>query len=150
TPGTGTDNNGVGFAGGLQAGYNAMLTPAYFVGLEGDVGYLGLRHGYVDWNDGPDDIFTLKTSWYATARERFATPAPFTGDVTSRTGAGWTVGGGTEVALNSAWSARLESLYLDAGSSLHNDTVPGLFLSGRFKDRFTVVRAGLNYQFGGN
>jgi opacity protein-like surface antigen len=67
------------------------------------------------------------------------------------TRAGWTFGGGTEVALDSHWSARLESLLIDAGSTVHNldkNTPPGSF-GADFRERFMVVRAGVTYQFGG-
>ena len=40
-----------------------------------------------------------------------------TNDTRSETKAGWTFGGGTEVALDARWSAKLEYLYIDAGKS---------------------------------
>jgi outer membrane immunogenic protein len=176
TPGGGTDIPGTGFAGGGQVGYNyilgKMFLGTWFVGLEGDIGYLGVRGSVNDWFD-TIEMFQVKTNWYATARGRIgtttgpallyftaggawvnledgfaATVAPFPGDVSSRTASGWTVGGGTEVALDSRWSARLESLYIDVGHREHTDTIPAPFFAD-FKDRFMVVRAGLNYQFGG-
>jgi opacity protein-like surface antigen len=58
----------------------------------------------------------------------------------SHTGSGWTFGGGTEVALDQRWTARLETLYIDAG---HNNLNVG-GAHGDFKDRFTVVRAGVS------
>jgi outer membrane immunogenic protein len=163
------DINGAGFAGGAQIGYNYMITPRYFVGIEGDFGYLGMRFSNNDWFDVQDD-FTQNTSWYGTARVRVGAsngPALFyftggaawvhledgfgkttvanPGDLAWRTATGWTFGGGTEVALNARWSAKLESLYIDAGNFLHNDTIPTAFVAN-FKERFFVVRAGLNYK----
>ena len=41
-----------------------------------------------------------------------------------RTASGWVVGGGIEVALNARWSAKLESLYIDAGNSQHTNVPP--------------------------
>jgi outer membrane immunogenic protein len=75
-----------------------------------------------------------------------------TSDLRSETKAGWTIGGGTEVALDAHWSARLEYLYIDAGQSKRTSivTVPALFTAGidsNFSNRFHVVRAGLNYSF---
>ena len=163
-----TDLNGGGFAGGVQAGYNWMVTQKWFVGVEGDVGYLGINHSYADWNDASRTM-SQKTDWYGTARGRIGTttgPALLymTGggawvrvrdgislssgaaDVTTRTAGGWTYGGGTEVALDARWSAKLEYLYMDVGKSQHS--VAGF--DGQFKDRFQVIRAGLNYKFGGS
>src|SRR5262249_634279 len=104
--------------------------------------------------------------WYSTARARVGTttgPALlyFTGggawvhltdtfaligatSQLSRTASGWTFGGGTEVALDSRWSARIESLYIDAGQD--NLAVGGAH--GAFKARFTVVRAGISAKIG--
>jgi outer membrane immunogenic protein len=166
------DMNGTGFAGGGQVGYNYMLTPRWFVGVEGDVGYLGVNSSTAAW-DATFDIFTAQTSWYATARGRvgsstgpallyvtaggawvglkdgFAVLPTSAGiDVTSRTASGWTVGGGAEVAIDSRWSAKLESLYIDVGHTNHNDFIPAPFFFGDYKERFMVVRAGLNYKFG--
>jgi outer membrane immunogenic protein len=166
------DINGAGFAGGAQIGYNYMITPRYLVGLEGDFGYLGMRANFNDWFD-LTARFTQNTNWYATARGRVGVsngPALFyftggaawvnledgfgrgsaisTGDLAWRTRSGWTFGGGTEVALNERWSARLESLYMNTGNSFHTNTPPPLVgFNADFKERFVVVRAGLNYKF---
>jgi outer membrane immunogenic protein len=149
-----------------------MITPRYLVGLEGDFGYLGMRANFNDWFD-LTARFTQNTNWYATARGRVGVsngPALFyftggaawvnledgfgrgsaisTGDLAWRTRSGWTFGGGTEVALNERWSARLESLYMNTGNSFHTNTPPPLVgFNADFKERFVVVRAGLNYKF---
>ncbi len=169
-----TEINGTGFAGGGQVGYNFMniLGPRWFAGLEGDIGALRIHAMMNDWFDQTAQ-FTENTSWYATARVRFgATTGPallyvtargawvntsvgFTplavvapnAQLTSRTGTGWTIGAGTEVAIDARWSARIESLYIDTGHSVNVNFPPAAF-GADFKDRFTVVRAGLNYQFG--
>ncbi|MDI1266334.1 MAG: porin family protein [bacterium] len=65
---------------------------------------------------------------------------------------GWTVGAGVEGKINRNWSAKLEYLYMDfdtfrAGTFT---VVPGLVganVDSRFRDH--VLRAGLNYTFGG-
>jgi outer membrane immunogenic protein len=167
------DINGSSFAGGVQAGYNYMITPRYFVGLEGDFGYLGIRQNLFDWFDTQDNL-TLNTSWYGTARIRAGVssgPALFyvtagaawvnladgfgaasrgaifvPGDVSWTTRTGWTVGGGTEVALDAHWSAKIEMLYIDTGIRTHNDTDAPVFAD--FHERFAIARAGLNYKFG--
>ena len=72
-----------------------------------------------------------------------------TGDLAWRTASGYAIGGGTEVALNARWSAKLESLFINTGTSSHNNVpaAPASGFSADFKERFTVVRAGLNYKF---
>jgi len=164
--GTEQDVNGTGLAGGGQIGFNYMITARYFVGAEADIGYLGVRGSEIDWADFRS--FSDKTDWYGTARARFGTstgPALLyvtggaawvhltdtlvdqLGGTTSqiaRTAGGWTIGGGTEVALDARWSARLESFYIDAG----NRNLSAGFAHSDFKDRFTVVRAGVDYRFG--
>ncbi len=172
TPGGENDPRGTGFAGGGQIGYNYMLwNNKWFVGAEGDIGYLGIHASVDDWFDTSFARMQANTNWYATARGRFGTStgpallyvtaggawvhftdgfAPTTpvttGDLSSRTGSGWTIGGGTQVALDPHWSARLESLYIDAGHREHQ-LLPAVYFAD-FKDRFMVVRAGLDYQFG--
>ena len=118
-------------------------------------------------------IFSKKTSWHGTLRGRIGTttgPAlfyltggaawvrlqdgvPMTpgvgGPLTSKTETGWTWGGGTEVALDQHWSAKLETLYVNSGSSIHGTfaaPVPAAFPT-EFKERFMIVRFGLNYAF---
>jgi outer membrane immunogenic protein len=162
-----TDINGTGFTGGGQAGYNLMIIPKWFVGVEGDINYLGIDHSFVEWNDS--DTFALKTDWYSTLRGRVGSttgPAflyltggaafvhvrdtPTQGTLAtsvSKTASGWVFGGGVETALDAHWSARLESLYLDVGSE-HASALNGI--STQFKNRFQVIRAGLDYTFGGS
>jgi outer membrane immunogenic protein len=79
----------------------------------------------------------------------------------STTRAGWTVGGGIEHAFGANWSAKVEYLYADFGSvsttgvgnATFNNT-PGFPGSlSPFTDtanlKVSIVRAGLNYKFGG-
>ena len=62
---------------------------------------------------------------------------------------GWTVGGGIEAALGSAWTAKAEYLYYDLGST----TVTGLAagtgpqFSWDIDTHGNIVRAGMNYRF---
>lgn len=70
------------------------------------------------------------------------------GPLTSKTGTGWTWGGGTEVALDQHWSAKLESLVVNSGTSTHPAfDLPNVPASAEFKERFVIVRFGLNYAF---
>jgi outer membrane immunogenic protein len=64
---------------------------------------------------------------------------------------GWTVGAGIEGALGNNWTAKLEYLYVDLGTI--NNAFAGLggfaplTISSRVTDN--IVRAGVNYKFGG-
>jgi outer membrane immunogenic protein len=168
--------NGTGFTGGGQAGYNYLLWQKYLVGVEGDFGALAINRAVADWNDAkpPIDLaeFSLKTNWYGTLRGRIGTTtgpallyltggaawvrlqdgvvpvaAGTPGSITSKTGTGWTWGGGTEVALDQHWSAKLESLYVNSGSSNHLVFAVTPPVIAEFKERFVIVRFGLNYAF---
>lgn len=161
---TGTsDINGAGAALGVHAGYNTFLMSSWVAGIEGDIGYLGTRRTFTEWNNAA--IFTQDASWYATARGRIGRStgpallyvtggAAWVGlrdgmtngatDVANRVATGWTVGGGTEIALSTNWSGRLEYLYIDAGRFAHSI---GGGDDATFNTRFQVVRAGLTYHF---
>ena len=67
---------------------------------------------------------------------------------------GYTVGGGIEHAFSPNWSVKAEYLYYDLGSNVVNvAAVPGGGGAGGYNSRFEndghIVRAGLNYKFGG-
>jgi outer membrane immunogenic protein len=168
-----TDVNGTGFAGGGHLGFNWVAFSNWIVGLEGDIGYLGVNRSYTDWDNAGAFGKVLyqpgiDTDWYGTARVRVGTstgPAflyataglaavsvenslvvgadRFSVDGTR---VGWTIGGGIETELSSRWSARLESLYMDVGKETVAAPTGEV---AEFKNRFTVVRAGLSYKFGG-
>jgi outer membrane immunogenic protein len=75
----------------------------------------------------------------------------------SKTKLGWTIGGGAEMRLWGGWSTKVEYLYVDLGNFTNTFAIPaGTALPGaaftttsafRFTDH--IVRAGLNYRFGG-
>ena len=97
-----------------------------------------------------------KPGWAASSpRRKYRRLQPgttITSDIRSETKAGWTFGGGTEVALDARWSARLEYLYIDAGKSKRTSVISSPFfgvqaIDSNFSNRFHVVRAGLNYSF---
>jgi len=72
---------------------------------------------------------------------------------TSDTRVGWTVGAGVEGKITQNWSAKLEYLYMDLGRfdsgpfSLAPSPTIAASVSSRFTDH--ILRAGINYQFGG-
>jgi len=160
-----TDINGSGFTGGGQIGYNVMIAPKWIVGIEGDLGHLGISRSFFQWDDAPV-TFGEKAGLYGTLRGRVGTttgPAFLyvTGgaafarirdtlsagggvvDSSTKTATGWTYGGGTEVALDPRWSLKLEYLRIKL-----SDDHRAAGVDATFEPRFTVVRVGLNYKFG--
>src|SRR5579864_412862 len=61
--------NMTGATVGLTAGYNWQFDPHWLVGVEGDLGWLGLNRNHVEFNDNTN--VGLMTDWYGTARLRF-------------------------------------------------------------------------------
>ena len=162
------DRGGIGFAGGVQAGFNWQFSPSAVAGIEGDVGYLGISRSFLDLRD--DVVLGARTSWYGTVRGRLgyaSGPSLFyaTGGAAfvnvknsfddsvvlvskSETSTGWTIGGGIETALGGNWSGKAEYLYIDAGrQDVFNPDVDG-GVTTRFDNHFHVYRYGLNYKFG--
>lgn len=124
-------------------------------------------------------VYTEKMEWFGTARGRIgyafdrfmvygtagAAYARFAGDATitcpapacvtirinsANTKTGWTAGGGIEGALVGSWTWKLEYLYFDYGTvTVTDNSVPGLSNRSETKITDNVVRAGVNYRFGG-
>jgi outer membrane immunogenic protein len=155
---------GVGISGGQVGGtigYNKQLGNAVF-GLEGDLDWSGLN-GNATTAGCPLGCSTSDT-WLSTVRGRigysfnwampYITGGLAVGDIRaatpgfaggSTTNAGWTLGGGLEVALPGNWTAKAEYLRVDLGS--FNCTGCGL-PSNNISMQENVFRAGLNYHFG--
>jgi iron complex outermembrane recepter protein len=116
-----------------------------------------------------------KNDWLATVRGRagyafdrflvYGTAGAAFGDVranfstdpaTDATKAGWTVGAGVEVAVTSNWTAKAEYLFVDladgsctANCAIQNPNGPPLIPNVAVKFNESIVRAGINYKFGG-
>ena len=106
---------------------------------------------------------SVDTSWFATARARvgyafgpallYITGGGAFGDVqmltnglnVSESRAGWTVGAGLEYAILGPWSAKLEYLYADLGSSNCGAATCGVATTVSFKPN--IIRLGVNYRF---
>jgi outer membrane immunogenic protein len=104
----------------------------------------GLAYGEVD------------TSTSVTATTAFAGAPPLAVATASANArnvqVGWTVGGGLEYAFAPRWSVKVEYLYVDLGSFTNTfagtgPAFPTLTASTHFTDN--IVRAGINYNFGG-
>ncbi|MGA2124798.1 MAG: outer membrane protein [Xanthobacteraceae bacterium] len=171
---SGTYNVNGGLIGGTL-GYNWQMGQAVF-GLEGDGSYswikgstagtlggcggappncssnlqaLGTFRGRLGW--AIDRVLPYVTGGLAVGSLHGAE-----GDVAangafgsgSTTVAGWTVGGGVEVALAPNWSAKVEYLHVDLGNqSIFNDTFGGAILPESIKFTTEIVRGGVNFKF---
>ena len=63
----------------------------------------------------------------------------------SDTRAGWTIGGGIEGVIVDRWTAKLEYLYTDLGSS--SCAAASCGIATNVSARNNILRAGLNYRF---
>jgi outer membrane immunogenic protein len=170
--GTATGNRASGVFGGGQVGYNFQIS-SFVLGAEADGSGAGLSGS----NPCPNPFFTCghNIDWLASLRARvgftpmdralfYATggaafadvkhtalppgvaPFVFSGNYSS-TQVGWAAGGGFEYAFTNNWSAKIEYLHYDLGSS----TAPMGTLSAsnvtRVSDRVDTIDVGLNYHF---
>jgi high affinity Mn2+ porin len=153
--------------GGLQLGYNFLLTSRLLVGVEGDISFPNyLDDGIVASRTTPLSAVTEKVDFVSTMRgragyafdhllfyatgglawsqARFLENSGLTGneDKLLRMRAGWALGAGAELAIGPGWTARLEYLYDRLGKA------NGSFPSGTGYESTTVelnsVRIGLN------
>jgi len=160
--GSGNFNTSGGLIGGT-IGYNWQGAGSPWVfGLEGDVDWANIRGSFA--NALCPTGCETKTSWLATVRGRagyafdrvmpYITGGLAVGDIQanrpgfagmSDTRAGWTVGAGIEAAIVDRWTAKVEYLYTDLGSSSCSATSCGI--ATNVSARNNIVRAGLNYRF---
>jgi outer membrane immunogenic protein len=162
-----TSSDRIGLSGGLvggTAGYNWQLGNAV-LGIEGDIDWANLK-GTNSSTLCPAGCSTSDT-WLSTVRGRagyaFGGVLPYLtgglalGDIraatpgfagASNTSAGWTAGGGIEFGLTGNWSAKAEYLYVDLGRFNCGVSCNGL-PTDNVSMHDNVVRAGVNYRFGG-
>jgi outer membrane immunogenic protein len=157
-----TDLSG-GLAGGT-AGYNWQFGKAV-LGLEGDMDWANLS-GTNNSALCPGGSCGTSDGWLSTVRGRvgyafdrfmpYVTGGLATGDIRAsapglpggtNTNAGWTVGGGVEVALPGNWSAKAEYLHVDLGS-FNCGVDCGGTPNENVSMHDNVFRAGINYHFG--
>jgi outer membrane immunogenic protein len=161
--GIGRDDLSGGLVGGT-AGYNWQFGQAV-VGLEGDMDWAHLS-GTNNSALCPGGSCSTSDSWLSTVRGRvgyafdrflpYVTGGLATGDIRaaapglpggSSTNAGWTVGGGVEVALPGNWSAKAEYLHVDLGA-FNCGVDCGGAPNENVSMHDNVFRAGVNYHFG--
>ena len=157
------DAKSQGVLGGLQAGYN-IQSGALVYGVEGDFQLTSMKKTV---GLGPITA-QMKDPAFGTIRARlgyamgntlvYATGGVAFTDVESTLAVGpfarkqdkwrtgWTAGAGVEYAFNHNWSTKLEYLYVSTGKHW-TDQVPPFYT--RETQSFHVIRAGLNYKFGG-
>jgi outer membrane immunogenic protein len=132
--------------GTIRGRFGPAITPRLWAYLTG-----GLAYGRVSAADTVSgtnfDLFGNATSVTDTLN-------------TSTTKLGWTFGGGFEALLGGHWSGKIEYLYMDLGEVSGSfvtpiitppGTPPGHLLGASFNSHVTdnILRAGLNYGFGG-
>jgi outer membrane immunogenic protein len=139
-----------GITGGVRGGYN-WQTGAWVFGGEADINLSDASDRFASWK--------FANPWFGTVRGRvgftFSNVLVFASGgfaygggraelgafSESRTHIGWTAGGGMEVALTPAWSARVEYLYVDLADRPYALTGT----SNGFES--SVLRLGINYRF---
>jgi len=154
-----------GWFGGGQIGYNTQFAPHWLIGAEIDIsggdindsvalaggqardefnafGTARTRFGYVQ-----DRWLVYGTAGAIWLKEKYnLAGGAGTATTLSQYHVGWVFGGGVEYAVDNRWSWKLEYLYAPLDRT--HDAINGIT---RTTDvNFSVVRAGLNYRFGGD
>ncbi len=150
-----------------HVGYNHMMPSLWVIGVEAELGYLGISDEKIVIKD--DDILRVETGFFGTLRGRLgyafgrfmpyvtagfafvdvdnaggnpANAARF--KTTSGIQPGFAVGAGAEYAFQGGWIGRVEYLYVDTREfetrNLENEKMT-------FDNNFHLVRAGLSYKF---
>ena len=126
--------------------------PNFRFGIESD--WFATARGRIGYAMDRGLIFNVPTLWYVTAGGAWAglgarnyIPGVQTTGLDEKTASGWTLGWGSENALDDRWSIKTETLYIDYGKDTFftpNDPVSG----GEFKTDTSewVTRIGLTYK----
>jgi outer membrane immunogenic protein len=142
-----TKNNENGFLGGVQAGYNWQVAPAFVVGLEGEWSWTDISGAEttISTVNGFNSAVTAKVKDFALFTGRagyaadnwlfyvkgggawaqgssagvgtFANGTLFDTTSSSTNRTGWTIGGGIEWGFTPNWSAKIEYNHIDLGST---------------------------------
>jgi outer membrane immunogenic protein len=150
---------------GGTAGMNWQLGHAV-LGLEGDVDWSSLKGSSSAAVTCPGGCST-SNDWLATVRGRagyafdrflpYVTGGLAVGDIkastpgfagATQTNAGWTAGGGVELALTNNWTAKAEYLHVDLGN-MNCGFSCGTVANNNVSLKSDLVRGGVNFRFGG-
>jgi outer membrane immunogenic protein len=160
----GSFNLSGGVVGGT-AGGNWEIGHAV-IGLEGDVDWSNLKGSATSALCAAG--CTTNNDWLATVRGRagyafdrvmpYVTGGLAVGDIKAstpgfaggtQTNAGWTAGGGVELALTNNWTAKAEYLHVDLGN-MNCGFSCGAGANNNVSVKSDLVRGGVNFRFGGS
>jgi outer membrane immunogenic protein len=168
----------LGAVGGGQAGYNYQ-SGNWVIGAEADIQGIGNENHancILTCNAATGAVISQDLTWFGTVRGRvgyasgpilnyftagfayggvktnlterlLGTPGAFSAD-TIKTG--YVLGSGIEAALGGNWTAKIEYLYVDLGSTTSSFTGAGVPQILGTEVRESIFRAGVNYRLGGN
>src|SRR4249919_1343400 len=170
-------SNGDGFAGGGQIGCDYQFTGGFVVGIRNMFdGTSNKRSGTIGVGPATGAVVNFNNQWFDTLTGRIgysfqpawllylqgggawahtSTNVTFAGvqiGQTSRTGTGWTIGGGAEWMFAPHWSVFLEGNYMDFGSRsgtiITPAAIPACVAGCTFsaKATETTVLVGVNYR----
>jgi outer membrane immunogenic protein len=168
------DNSLIGndgrFLGGVQAGADYQFAPSWVVGIEAQYSWLGNNNtgtlfpggtlvttnsdqlgsvtGRLGYTWGPALLYA-KGGYAWKDRDNLnasvgGIPVAFTTDANHRDG--YTVGAGLEYMFAPNWSAKVEYMYYNFGSTTFTSG-PADIVGVRFRDDEHTVKAGINYRF---
>jgi outer membrane immunogenic protein len=157
------------FLGGLQVGGDYQFAPNWVLGVEGQYSWLGSANsgavfpgglvynerqrglgsvtGRLGYTWGPAMLYAKGGYAYADVNDSLTTlgaATPFAFDSNHRNG--YTVGAGLEYMFAQNWSAKIEYMYYDFGSSRFTSPA-ALVPFGSFRTTDNTVKAGINYRF---
>ncbi len=132
-----TNNNGDGFLGGAQIGFDYQFAPNWVAGVEGQISWIDADRSWT----GPGVVLSRQADWLGSVTGRLGytwgpgllyvkggaawtnddyslviggVPGVFTGGSNST---GWTLGAGLEYMFAPSWSAKIEYQYYDFGNT---------------------------------
>ncbi|MGA2892379.1 MAG: outer membrane protein [Xanthobacteraceae bacterium] len=169
--GSGSDSDNGGVVGGTL-GFNYQMN-AFVFGVEGDFDYSGINTGTSNSVCNISGTCQTGNTWLSTVRGRAgyafdrvllyltaggvfgSVQTTFNGVTTTRTQEGWTAGLGVEYAFAQNWTAKLEYLYADLGSTSVNCSSAGCLavppagtpINASVSLTDSLVRVGVNYKF---
>jgi outer membrane immunogenic protein len=143
-----SDVSGNSYTGGTGFG-------GYAVKLQQRMEWFGTDRGRLGFTP-TDRLLVYGTGGLAVGRVSSTSELDFSGathydQFGAQTRAGWTAGGGVEYAFTNNWTAKIEYLYYDLGTTTlvasGNPSNAPYLTQTRFPTQGSIVRAGVNYKF---